>query len=943
MATFSLKTKMSFAVSVLVIVLMSSFTIIFDMFFEAAFKRNIAGQQFSMVSEVASDIDEKVESAEALLAGVAGHITPFQARKPQSLQDILDAHTSLKLTFDDGASVLDRSGRVVASTEPGLRGSDWSERDSFQTPLKTGNRWISPPFFSESSDRPTMVIAQPLRSPQGEIFGVFVGGINILKDGFLGTFREMRVAKSGYFTLLSTDGTVIMHPDEKLLLRRVQKVDPLLGRALKGFEGSGETANGSGEEMLVSSRSLKTVPWVLNANYPVADAFQPIRYARWIWAGMTALGGTASVATIWFFMAYLTVPLTLLTSHIRKISLQEGMRPHVEVTSSDEIGELAKAFNLMLTCIGQKETELKKLSRAVEQNPSLVMITDTEGVIEYVNPKFVETTGYLCGELVGEKPSILRSVKTDPENYEALWRTIAGGEEWRGELCNRRKDGSTFWVSTVVTPIRNDEGATSHYLSLQEDVTSRKEAEWLTSTQVALSSIIADSPLGEVLPTMLRCLCKSAGWEAGCVWEVGQEETLTFVEMWISPSLRAAFSDSNSRAACRRGEGLPGRVWESGEAVWITETGEDDASPPFAADSGLRGRAALPIVAGGRVTGVVEFFSRSIREPDEAFLRVAPVLGSQLGQLMERKRADEELKVSEATYRAVFDASNDAIMVLDLDTAAVIDVNRRMCLLYGMTIDDARRTTLANLGECGSPDAEVMEYVSRARSGEPQVFEWLASDTWGERLWLELNLKRAVIGGKDRLLAVARDISERKQFETRLLGMALHDNLTGLPNRNLLHQRLTYALTAAVRNSRIVGVMFLDLDHFKQVNDTLGHAVGDMLLIKFAETLTGCVRQSDTVARLGGDEFIVMLAEVSHREGAAVVAGKILAALEEPFILEGNAVRVRTSIGISFFPLHGDSPEMLIRQADVAMYHAKQQGKNRFVFYEEEMAGELQR
>jgi len=187
------------------------------------------------------------------------------------------------------------------------------------------------------------------------------------------------------------------------------------------------------------------------------------------------------------------------------------------------------------------------------------------------------------------------------------------------------------------------------------------------------------------------------------------------------------------------------------------------------------------------------------------------------------------------------------------------------------------------------------------------------------------------------LLLVSRDVTERKAVEAYVLHQSLHDSLTGLPNRQLLAERLSQATAHRERLHARVAVLFLDLDHFKEVNDTLGHAAGDRLLQDVAERLTICVRDGDTVARLGGDEFVVMLLGLHDHQDAALVADKIVSIVSGACHIEGSELRVTPSIGIAVFPDDGHNADMLLRNADIAMYHAKRQGGGRFSFFTEQM------
>lgn len=189
-------------------------------------------------------------------------------------------------------------------------------------------------------------------------------------------------------------------------------------------------------------------------------------------------------------------------------------------------------------------------------------------------------------------------------------------------------------------------------------------------------------------------------------------------------------------------------------------------------------------------------------------------------------------------------------------------------------------------------------------------------------------------------MAVITDITKRKQAEEIIKHMAYHDTLTGLPNRNLFYDRLNQALKQAKRNHSRFAVLFLDLDRFKVINDSLGHTFGDLLLQLVGERLQKCIREVDTIARQGGDEFTALLLDIDP-EGVNLVANRILESLSQPFILQGQEITITPSIGISLYPTDGEDVETLIKHADTAMYRAKEQGRNNFQLYVQGMSSQL--
>ncbi len=199
--------------------------------------------------------------------------------------------------------------------------------------------------------------------------------------------------------------------------------------------------------------------------------------------------------------------------------------------------------------------------------------------------------------------------------------------------------------------------------------------------------------------------------------------------------------------------------------------------------------------------------------------------------------------------------------------------------------------------------------------------------------WLSITAAKNSVGKVENYLAIFSDITLRKQEKQELYDLATHDALTGLPNRFFFNERLRHALARAKRAGHLVGLLYLDLDRFKPVNDSLGHKCGDKLLQTVARRMQRLVREGDTIARLGGDEFAVILEHLSRPRDAEVTATKLLHALARPFLLEGHKANITASIGITVYPLDGDDVETLLKRADGAMYRVKTERSNDYRFW----------
>ena len=312
------------------------------------------------------------------------------------------------------------------------------------------------------------------------------------------------------------------------------------------------------------------------------------------------------------------------------------------------------------------------------------------------------------------------------------------------------------------------------------------------------------------------------------------------------------------------------------------------------------------------------------------------ILGYRVGYLLRAARAFLDLARSEEKTRALLRAIPDRILRIGAD-GAVLDLVAGVCIAADPSVEDAGKRTLSDVLPGGIPE-EVLRNIGEARkSGGIQRFEYAIDSAAGRR---SFEARIVSIPGEESLL-IARDMTDRKKAEDQLAHMAYHDALTGLPNRVAFSERLFQELARAKRRNEVVAIVFLDLDRFKDVNDTLGHDAGDRLLVAVAERLRGAMRETDTLARISGDEFCIILPD-QRDEHAAIEAGRrVHQAFTEPFHIDGQEAHVTASMGISLYPANGGSPETLVKQADIAMFRAKSLGGGNFLPFSEEMSAEV--
>jgi len=501
----------------------------------------------------------------------------------------------------------------------------------------------------------------------------------------------------------------------------------------------------------------------------------------------TTLLSLALVITIAVFIAVVRAIRQRLLQPLRRLEaaadtiargdLNQALPPF----NDDELGHLAAAFERMrltlLDDLRQREVDTARLrifSQALEQSADSIIITNRNRIIEYVNAAFERTRGYQRTQVLGKNAAMFKSELNDPQLYESFSAALERGEVFRTTLTNRRADGTPYYEEIAISPVRDANGAITHYISSSKDVSERirSESELRKLSQAieqSVSSVIITDPQGiveYVNPQFTRTTGYSAAEVCGGklnLLKSGRTTPERYRELW----------DTITRGGVWEGELINRR--KSGELYW-------------------------------------------------ELVSISPVRGS---------------------------------------------------------------------------DGSITHYVG-----------------------------------------LQHDISERKKLEEQLNFLAYYDELTQLPNRNLLTQRFAQAAAACRRDNTLLAVLSLDLSRFKLINDSLGHRMGDEVLRHIARRLSQVARGHDTVARYGGDEFVVLLSEVQHPDDVSAVAQRMLDAVAQPIALEDHELRLSLHIGISLMPQDGDDLDTLLRNAATALHQAAREGRNHYRFYTDELNAE---
>ncbi|MDH5445296.1 MAG: diguanylate cyclase [Gammaproteobacteria bacterium] len=298
-----------------------------------------------------------------------------------------------------------------------------------------------------------------------------------------------------------------------------------------------------------------------------------------------------------------------------------------------------------------------------------------------------------------------------------------------------------------------------------------------------------------------------------------------------------------------------------------------------------------------------------------------------------------DLKLIATLMGKIFENAEEGVIITDKE-ANILNVNPAFCHVTGFEYDEVIGKNPRIL-HSGRQDEDFYKKLWHELTHNNR---W-EGEIWNRRKdgkiypeWLSITAVMDDSGEVTHYVAIFSDITSQKDSEERLYYLAHYDNLSKLPNRLAFHDRLKHAISQARRSHHQVAVLFLDLDGFKEVNDSMGHNAGDQVIREVASRLSAAMRESDTIARFGGDEFTILISEIDERKGIETAAQKIIDAVAMPIHIENQDARVTTSIGISLYPQDGDDIETLIRQADMAMYEAKGAGKNKFIFFSQEGA-----
>jgi diguanylate cyclase (GGDEF)-like protein/PAS domain S-box-containing protein len=549
-----------------------------------------------------------------------------------------------------------------------------------------------------------------------------------------------------------------------------------------------------------------------------------------------------------------------------------------------------------------QQTFAQHVCFSVLDDNAIIAITDAAGKIAYANHGFVKISKYPLETLIGADHRILNSGHHPKSYFKDMYREIAKGRKWRGEIRNRAMDGSHYWVDTTIVPIIGNRAKILGYAAIRIDITSRKEAEarhfaseerFRHLTTLASDwfwEMDADFRFTQVSTGIGRADLAPGFFLGKAPWELPMDcEGMTMDEHRSALETRHSFRDHIYRVTGKDGAGTQ----------WLRISGR----PLFDSQKRCIGFRGV-----GRCITARFLKEREIREQADLLHAIKRSFPGGFAVV------DADMKVidSNKQFRAIMKLPDN---LFERNRADMRDLVRY----------DAER------GDFGSGDVDqiVEERLQKMRVDKAIAYEYTRADGTA----IEVRAAPLKDGGWVKTYV---DVTERRRTQEHVEYLAGHDALTSLLNRRQFRQKVGECLATAARTGQGFSLLLIDLDRFKQVNDVHGHPTGDTLLTQVAERLREGTRPSDMIARLGGDEFAVVL-KACDPQSVGAIAQRLIKQISEPYLIEEKKLVIGASIGATIAPLHGKRADQLIKKADMALYHSKESGRGTWKIFDSDL------
>jgi diguanylate cyclase (GGDEF)-like protein/PAS domain S-box-containing protein len=636
----------------------------------------------------------------------------------------------------------------------------------------------------------------------------------------------------------------------------------------------------------------------------------------------------------------------------------DGHRALVETTKTpmyDQSGELIGVLGVAHDITERKNMELRaqQYEKIVQSSLDAIISKNLDGTVTSWNEGAEKIFGYNAEEMIGASIQTKIPPEKAIEEQEILAKIGRGEHVDSFDTIRLHKNGKTIYVSVTLSPIFDHDyniiGASKVARDISERIRANHHIKRITQLYKALTeinqAIVRMEREEELFPLVCRCAVEFGG--LNMAW-VGQLDTQT---LEIKPV--AMYGDHleyldgiyiSADKLIPEGQGPVGNSLRDNKLVVFNDITHDDRLQPWEARiiaSGWNSICTSPINRGGKPFAVLCVYHSDVGAFDDEIISLLKEMSVDISFALDNFDREVMRKVAEESQKlaaSVYAASGEAIVITSAERT-ILDVNPAFCEITGYTkeeIQGKKNDILRSPDYAPGVYESMIEQVAKHGKWQGEIF---AKRKNGESfpIWLTINSVFNEDGSLNYRVSLFTDITHKKASEELIWTQANLDILTGLPNRHMFNDRLEHEISKSKRSGLPLALLFLDLDRFKEVNDTLGHSMGDILLKITAQRLKECTRKSDTVARLGGDEFTIILNELEDISVVYRVTESILNSIEKPFQLDYEQAYVSASIGITFYPDDASNAEALIKNSDQAMYDAKNAGRNRISFFTRKM------
>ncbi|MCF8197581.1 MAG: diguanylate cyclase [Sulfuritalea sp.] len=445
-------------------------------------------QQFFSASVIASGIDQELDDRLRAIESISKTLSPAVAGNTKELQAVLEQRPILKEIFNAGSFVTDIDGVAMASFPRSTEQNDVSllNMSVIASAIRNGKTSVGQFIQSKNTRVPMIGMATPIRDSQGKLIGVLVGLTDLNKANFLEKFASNYYGKSGGYLFFSTQHRLAVAGGDKGGITENHSFDepnPLIDSFFQGKEGYGVATNSSGVEVLASAKSISPTGWFVVLTLSTDEALAPFHAARKQMLLVTIILAALGGGLIWLMLRHELAPTLAAVQTLATQSKSDLPPQPLAIVQQDEIGDLIAGFNRLLTTLNQREESLRaaeaelRIAAVAFESQDGMVITDSSGKILRVNKSFTEITGYSAEEAIGQTPALLKSGRHDAQFYAEMWERIHRTGSWQGEIWDKRKNGEIYpkWLS--ITAVKPDDGAVTHYVGSQIDITERKATE----------------------------------------------------------------------------------------------------------------------------------------------------------------------------------------------------------------------------------------------------------------------------------------------------------------------------------------------------------------------------------------------------------------------------------------------------------------------------------